>query len=109
MLARMHLAGQDYPRQQPNLRSLAWWRQTEPEILPFLDAAQRQLLASEIAHQTAFFGSGDYAALAERPVPLRPLPRQRPVRHRRQRRASSSAVSSISTSPATTNGCSTWP
>ncbi|CAG2151230.1 Homoserine kinase [Cupriavidus campinensis] len=67
MLARMHLAGQDYPRQQPNLRSLAWWRQTEPEILPFLDPAQRQLLAGEIAHQTAFFGSADYAALAGGP------------------------------------------
>jgi len=63
MLARMHLAGQDYPRKQPNLRSLAWWQQTAPEIAPFLDTAQRKLLADEIAHQTAFFGSGDYAAL----------------------------------------------
>ena len=63
MLARMHIAGQDYPRKQPNLRSLAWWQQTTPEITPFLDAAQRKLLTEEIAHQTAFFGSGDYAAL----------------------------------------------
>lgn len=63
MLARMHLAGQDYPRQQPNLRSLPWWRQTESEIVPFLDAAQRGLLQQEIAHQSAFFGSADYAAL----------------------------------------------
>jgi len=63
MLARMHLAGQDYPRQQPNLRSLDWWRQTEPEILPFLDAGQRHLLANEIAHQAAFFDSAAYAAL----------------------------------------------
>jgi homoserine kinase type II len=63
MLARMHLAGQDYPRQQPNLRSLAWWRQTQPEITPFLDASQRELLSDEIAHQSAFFASADYAAL----------------------------------------------
>ena len=57
MLARMHVAGRDYPRQQPNLRSLAWWRQTQPEITPFLDASQRELLSDEIAHQSAFFAS----------------------------------------------------
>ena len=63
MLARMHLAGVDYARRQPNLRSLAWWQQTEPEIVPFLDGAQRTLLRNEIAHQSAFFGGRDYAAL----------------------------------------------
>ncbi|MDF3836599.1 homoserine kinase [Cupriavidus basilensis] len=63
MLARMHLAGQSYPRQQPNLRSLPWWWQTEAEILPFLDAGQRALLQQELVHQTAFFDSADYAAL----------------------------------------------
>ncbi|WER45034.1 homoserine kinase [Cupriavidus sp. WKF15] len=63
MLARMHVAGQDYPRSQPNLRSLPWWQQTEAEIVPFLDAQQRTLLQQEIAHQAAFFGSADYAAM----------------------------------------------
>ncbi|WP_020200895.1 MULTISPECIES: homoserine kinase [Cupriavidus] len=63
MLARMHLAGQSYPRQQPNLRSLPWWQQTEAEILPFLDAGQRALLQQELAHQAAFFHGADYAAL----------------------------------------------
>jgi len=63
MLARMHLAGQDYPRSQPNLRSLPWWQQTEGEIVPFLDGGQRTLLQQEIAHQTAFFHSADFAAL----------------------------------------------
>ncbi|WP_454732010.1 MULTISPECIES: homoserine kinase [Cupriavidus] len=63
MLARMHLAGQSYPRQQPNLRSLPWWQQTETEILPFLDAGQRALLQQELAHQAAFFHGADYAAL----------------------------------------------
>ena len=35
MLARMHLAGKDYNRHQPNLRGLAWWNQTVPVVLPF--------------------------------------------------------------------------
>ncbi|MBY4948790.1 homoserine kinase [Cupriavidus respiraculi] len=63
MLARMHLAGRSYARAQPNLRSLPWWRQTEGEIVPFLDAGQRALLRQEIDHQSAFFGGADYAAL----------------------------------------------
>ncbi|SOY88602.1 homoserine kinase [Cupriavidus taiwanensis] len=67
MLARMHLAGADYPRRQPNLRSLPWWQQTEREILPFLDAGQRALLQREIAHQAAFFASAAYASLGEGP------------------------------------------
>ncbi|UDM51361.1 homoserine kinase [Cupriavidus sp. MP-37] len=67
MLARMHLAGVDYPRRQPNLRSLPWWQQTEREILPFLDAGQRALLQREIAHQAAFFASPAYASLGEGP------------------------------------------
>lgn len=63
MLARMHLAGRGYARQQPNLRSLPWWRATEAEILPFLDDDRRALLQAEIAYQQDFFGSADYAAL----------------------------------------------
>jgi homoserine kinase type II len=67
MLARMHLAGRDYPRHQPNLRSLPWWQETVPTVLPFLSGAQRDLLTSELAHQEAFFASADYAALPEGP------------------------------------------
>ena len=67
MLARMHLAGRDYTGYQPNLRSLPWWQETVPTILPFLEGAQRDLLSSELAHQEAFFASTDYAALPEGP------------------------------------------
>jgi len=67
MLARMHLAGRDYARYQPNLRSLPWWRETVPIVLPFLGGAQRDLLSTELAHQEAFFASPDYAALPEGP------------------------------------------
>ncbi|CAH2795575.1 MAG: Homoserine kinase (EC [uncultured Paraburkholderia sp.] len=67
MLARMHLAGRDYTGYQRNLRSLPWWKETVPTILPFLEGEQRELLSSELAYQEAFFASADYAALPEGP------------------------------------------
>ncbi|WOD14915.1 homoserine kinase [Paraburkholderia kirstenboschensis] len=67
MLARMHLAGRDYTGYQPNLRSLPWWKETVPTILPFLEGEQRELLSSELAYHEAFFASADYAALPEGP------------------------------------------
>jgi homoserine kinase type II len=63
MLARMHLAGRDFAPHLQNLRSLSWWQRTAPQVLPFLTEAQRELLSSELTHQTAFFSSDDYAAL----------------------------------------------
>ncbi|ABE43663.1 homoserine kinase [Polaromonas sp. JS666] len=51
MLARMHLAGLDYPRQQPNLRGLAWWNETVPVVLPHLTPEQRSLILGELAYQ----------------------------------------------------------
>ncbi|MFN3297131.1 homoserine kinase [Caldimonas sp.] len=68
MLARMHLAGQDYPRFQPNLRGLDWWVETVPSILPHLDAAQRQLLESELAFQCSHARSPAYLALPRGPI-----------------------------------------
>ncbi|KVC48367.1 homoserine kinase [Burkholderia ubonensis] len=63
MLARLHLAGRDYPRTQPNLRSLPWWQENVPAIAPFVSAGQLALLEDELAHQAHFFASADYAAL----------------------------------------------
>ena len=68
MLARMHLAGQDYPRQQPNLRGLAWWNDTVPVVLPYVDAAQAQLLQDELAYQNGVAASASCAALPRGPV-----------------------------------------
>jgi len=68
MLARMHLAGRDYDRHQPNLRGLAWWNDTVPVVLPFLDAPQAALLRSELAYQNHVAASADYAALPRGPV-----------------------------------------
>ena len=63
MLARMHLAGLDYPHYQPNLRGLDWWNDTLPKVLPHLDAEQRKLLLGELAYQNHTAASSTYKAL----------------------------------------------
>jgi homoserine kinase type II len=63
MLARMHLAGRDFPLHQPNLRGLAWWEETVPVIVPYLGEAQRALIASELAYQRHLGASAVYAGL----------------------------------------------
>ena len=68
MLARMHLAGHDYGRSQPNLRGLAWWNDTVPVVLPHLDEAQTRLIRSELAYQNHVADSSAYAALPRGPV-----------------------------------------
>jgi homoserine kinase type II len=67
-LARMHLAGRDYPLHQPNLRGLAWWQQVVPQLLPFLDGDQAELLKSELAYQEQLAVSARYADLPTGPI-----------------------------------------
>jgi homoserine kinase type II len=68
MLARMHLAGRDFARSQPNLRGLAWWNETVPVVLPYVETAQAALLSSELAYQNHIAASSQYAALPRGPV-----------------------------------------
>lgn len=68
MLARMHLAGRDFDRRQPNLRGLAWWNETVPVVLPYLDQAQAALLQGELAYQNHVAAGAAYAALPRGPV-----------------------------------------
>ncbi len=68
MLARMHLAGRDYARQQPNLRSLPWWNDTIVVVLPYLSPEQSQLIKSELAYQNHIAASSAYKALPRGPV-----------------------------------------
>ncbi|MGA0612851.1 homoserine kinase [Caldimonas sp. KR1-144] len=68
MLARMHLAGADYPRHQPNLRGLAWWDETVPQVRPFVSDAERALLDSELAFQHELAKSVAYARLPRGPI-----------------------------------------
>jgi len=68
MLARMHLAGVDYNRSQPNLRGLHWWNETTPVVLPYLKPEQAALILSELAFQNHTAASSAYAALPCGPV-----------------------------------------
>ena len=68
MLARMHVAGRDYNRSQPNLRGLPWWNETVPVVLPFLEPGQAALLRAELAYQNHVAASSAYAALPRGPI-----------------------------------------
>jgi len=68
MLARMHLAGRDYDRQQPNLRGLPWWNETVPVVLPHIGPDAAALLRAELAYQNHIAASPAYAALPRGPV-----------------------------------------
>ena len=68
MLARMHVAGQSLPMQQPHLRGLAWWAETAPVVLPHLQPAQASLLVDELAFQQALADSAAGRALPKGPI-----------------------------------------
>jgi homoserine kinase type II len=68
MLARMHVAGRDFTMSQPNLRGLAWWNETAPVVMPFLDPDQAALLRSELAYQNHVAASSPYTALPRGPI-----------------------------------------
>ena len=68
MMACMHLAGEDYNRSQPNLRGLAWWNDTVPVVLPYLEEDQARLLQSELAFQNHIAQGAAYQALPKGPV-----------------------------------------
>lgn len=68
MLAKMHLAGADFPIRQPNLRALPWWNETVAVVLPFLNADQAKLIEAELAYQNQVAKSADYADLPRGPI-----------------------------------------
>lgn len=68
MLARMHLAGTDFPLHQPNLRGLSWWHATAPDVLPHLADAESELLRTEMRFQQTFHDSALYGRLQQGPV-----------------------------------------
>ncbi|AGX87633.1 homoserine kinase [Candidatus Symbiobacter mobilis] len=65
-LARMHLAGHDFPLYQPHLRGLPWCIDTAEVVRGHLDAEQATLLDAEIALQRQTLPA--YAALPRGPI-----------------------------------------
>jgi homoserine kinase type II len=68
MLAKMHLASQDFGIRQPNLRGLDWWRATTPVVLPYLNEDAQRLLRAEMHRQEAFAASDTSKRLARGPI-----------------------------------------
>lgn len=68
ILARMHLAGADYPRRQANPRGLEWWDEVAPVVGRCVSDAQRSLLLSELAFQKQIAASFTYGQLPKGPV-----------------------------------------
>ena len=68
MLARMHLAGQDFGMRQPNLRGLSWLNATLPTLLSHVTAGQRSLLLGELAYQNHLAATSAYKSLPTGPV-----------------------------------------
>lgn len=68
MLAEMHLAGQDFPIRQPNLRGFDWWNETAPIMLPYLSDDNQNLLRAEIRFQKTFAVSEPYRQLPSGPI-----------------------------------------
>jgi len=62
-MARIHNAAQDFPLSQPNLRGLSWWLETGPKVMPFLDAAQADMLSDELRTQSQAAVGADWQAL----------------------------------------------
>ena len=62
-LARLHLAGRDYPHTQPNPRGLTFWTENAPWLGPLLPEPARGLLAQELMLQQQLAASDAYAAL----------------------------------------------
>lgn len=68
MLARMHEAGADFALRQPNLRGLPWWDETVPQVHPFLNAAERELIDSELAFQHELARASAHGRLPRGPI-----------------------------------------
>jgi homoserine kinase type II len=68
LLATMHLAAQDFPKFQPNLRGIGWWKTTLPRLDRHIPEDLFSLLAEEVIQQDSFFRSAAFEKLPTGPV-----------------------------------------
>ena len=66
-LARAHLAGKDFPINQPNLRGLDWWLKTVPTVKPFLTPHQSNLLQDTLDEQVLASKKMEWRSLPKGP------------------------------------------
>lgn len=67
-MARLHLAAQDFPIKQPNLRGLDWLQKTAPLVTEFISSQQSDLLITALDQQVALRGSGRLENLPKGPA-----------------------------------------
>ncbi len=67
-MAHLHLAAQDFPIMQPNLRGLDWWQKTTPLVTEFLSSQQSDLLMTVLNQQDALQNSGRLDELPSGPA-----------------------------------------
>jgi homoserine kinase type II len=68
VLARLHLAGQDFPVFQPHLRGIGWWKETLPRLERYLPDDTFHVLAEEVIFQDTFFRSSRFENLQSGPI-----------------------------------------
>ena len=68
MLGRLHRAGADFGLDQAHERSLPWWEQTLPSVLPHVTPEVGALLRGELAYQHAVATSAAGRALPRGPI-----------------------------------------
>jgi homoserine kinase type II len=68
LLARMHLAARDFPRFQPNLRGIGWWKHALARLEPVLPDELFHELAEELIFQDSFFRSPAFEQLPSGPI-----------------------------------------
>jgi len=68
LLARMHLAAGDFPRFQPNLRGIGWWKDALVRLEPKVADHLFHELAEEVIFQDSFFRSPRFEQLPSGPI-----------------------------------------
>jgi len=68
VLAKMHLAGADFPLFQPHLRGIGWWKESVPKLEPHVPDELFHRLADELIYQDSFFRSARFERLPAGPI-----------------------------------------
>jgi homoserine kinase type II len=68
VLARLHVAGSDFPLFQPHLRGIGWWKESVPKLEAHIPDHLFHRLADELIYQDTFFRSTRFERLPSGPI-----------------------------------------